>query len=67
MPLLPLLGVAILIYVGYCVYHGGMYHRGKGWRTKDEAPGAYRFGTITLTLCGLWMICGPLIMLGKDK
>ncbi len=28
----------------------------KGWQTKDEAPGAYSFGTLALTICGLWMI-----------
>lgn len=57
-----LFGVAMLIYVGYCVSHGGMHDRSKGWQTKDEAPLAYRFGTLSLTICGLWMIFWPLII-----
>ena len=58
---LPLFGFALLVYVAYCVSHGGLYIRGKGWKTKAEAPGSYLVGNLVLAVCGLWMILWPLL------
>ena len=51
--LVPVTGIAMLIYVVYCVYHGGMHERSKVWQTKVELPFGYRFGTISLTILGM--------------
>jgi hypothetical protein len=59
---LPFFGFALLIYVAYCVRHGGIYSRRKGWQTKAEAPRSYLFGTLSLAVCGLGMIFWPLII-----
>ena len=41
--------VACLSYMIYCIANQRVFIRSKGWRTKDEAPGAYKF-TIGLML-----------------
>ena len=41
--------VACLSYLIYCLANQRVFIRGKGWRTKEEAPGAYKF-TIGLML-----------------
>jgi hypothetical protein len=41
--------VACLSYMIYCLANQRVFIRSKGWRTKDEAPGAYKF-TIGLML-----------------
>ena len=41
--------VACLSYMIYCLVNQGVFIRSKGWRTKEEAPGAYKF-TIGLML-----------------
>ena len=41
--------VACLSYLIYCLVNQGVFIRSKGWRTKEEAPGAYKF-TIGLML-----------------
>ena len=35
--------VACLSYMIYCLANQRVFIRSKGWRTKDEAPGAYKF------------------------
>ena len=59
-----MIGIAMLIYVGYCVRHEGMHARYSGWKTKKESPFNYWFGTIGLTILGLLMIVGPFIYYG---
>ena len=41
--------VACLSYMIYCLANKRVFVRSKGWRTKEEAPGAYKF-TIGLML-----------------
>ena len=41
--------IACLSYMIYCLANQGVFIRSKGWRTKEEAPGAYKF-TIGLML-----------------
>jgi len=41
--------VACLSYLIYCLANQGVFIRSKGWRTKEEAPGAYKL-TIGLML-----------------
>jgi len=63
-------GLAILIYVGYCLYHGGIHVRAKvdgvrkmwHWTTKVESPKAYLFLNLIYTIAGLWWIVSPLIV-----
>ena len=64
------LGVAILIYVGYCMYHGDIHIRtmvdGRfkmaHWATKAESPKAYLSLNLIYTMAGLWIIFWPLII-----
>ena len=41
--------VACMSYLIYCLANQRVFVRSKGWRTKEEAPGAYKF-TIGLML-----------------
>ena len=64
------LGVAILIYVGYCMYHGAIHIRTMvdgvfkmvHWTTKAESPKAYLFLIVLYTIAGLWVGFWPLII-----
>ena len=60
-----MMGIAVLIYVRYCVRHQGIHldanTRNSGWKTKKESPFHYWFGTIILTILGLFMIVGPMV------
>ena len=55
------IGVAMLIYVGYCISNGGTHVRGKGWVTKEEAPKSYLANQIIWALFGLSVIIGPFL------
>ena len=57
----PSIGIAMLIYVGYCVSNEGMHVSGYGWKTKEESPFHYWLGAISLTILGLFMIVQPFI------
>ena len=61
-----MIGIAMLIYVGYCVRHEGMHARNLrwNWKTKKESPFNYWLGTISFTILGLLMIIGPFIYYG---
>ncbi len=54
-----MMGIAVLMYLRYCVRHGGIHRETMhDWKTKEEAPKHFWFGTITLTILGLVMIVG---------
>ena len=53
--LIPSLIIPIL-FLGYATFifvKGGVHIRGKGWKTKDEAPKTYYFMIILMVLLGI--------------
>ena len=67
--ILSALSIAMLIYAGYCVWHGGM-HGGKfwtnkegesttRWTNKEEQPITFWVAVIVLVILGLFFLLGP--------
>ena len=56
-----ILGLGMLVYVGYCASNGGTHVRGKGWVSKLEAPKTYVTTQVIWVLFGLSLMCGPII------
>ena len=56
------IGIALLVYVGYCSSKGGTHVKGRGWVTKSEAPTSYLINMVTCVIFGLLMIGGPSIL-----
>ena len=54
--------VAVLLfgYAGYCWVTQKVHVRGKGWKTKDEAPKSFYFTVIILVIIGLGQIFSTL-------
>ena len=47
-------------YVAYCWFNQKVHVRGKGWRSKDEAPKTFYFTVILLLLIGLGQLFSTL-------
>jgi hypothetical protein len=56
-----LVGLFCLGYAVFIFVKGGVHVRGKGWRTKSEAPKSYYFTLISMALIGLSMIIQSII------
>ena len=56
------IGIALLVYVGYCSSKGGTHVKGRGWVAKSEAPTSYLINMVTCVIFGLLMIGGPFIL-----
>ena len=47
------ISVLLFAYAGYCWITQKVHVRGKGWKTKDEAPKTFYLTVIILVLIGL--------------
>ena len=45
--------VACLSYLIYCLANQGVFIRGKGWRTKEEAPLGYKLTIGLMAIIGI--------------
>ena len=54
------ISVLLFAYAGYCWVAQKVHVRGKGWRTKDEAPKSFYFTVIILVLIGLGQLFSTL-------
>jgi len=55
-PISATLGVVMLCYLVYCLYHGGMYDKKGQWRDKSEIP------TLFLVIQSLFFIGGLVLI-----
>jgi|TARA_B100001996_G_scaffold270934_1_gene212036 hypothetical protein len=63
--LIPSLIIPIL-FLGYATFifvKGGVHVRGKGWKTKDEAPKTYYFMIIFMVILGVAGIATTILKL----
>lgn len=47
------ISIMVFTYVGYCWVRQRVHVRGKGWRTKEEAPRAFYLTIILLIVLGV--------------
>jgi hypothetical protein len=52
--------VLLFAYAGYCWVTQKVHVKGKGWKTKDEAPKSFYFTVIILVLIGLGQLFSTL-------
>jgi len=57
------IAILMLLYVGYCWVNQGSHARGKGWRTRWEAPKTFWFNVIFFTVVSIFMIVTALVEL----
>lgn len=50
----------LFAYAGYCWVTQKVHVKGKGWKTKDEAPKSFYFTVIILVLIGLGQLFSTL-------
>ena len=55
-----IISVLLFAYAGYCWVTQKVHVRGKGWKTKDEAPKSFYFTVIILVLIGLGQLFSTL-------
>ncbi|HJL96833.1 MAG TPA: hypothetical protein QF401_01655 [Candidatus Poseidoniaceae archaeon] len=54
------ISILLFAYAGYCWVNQKVHVRGKGWKTKDEAPKTFYFTVILLVIIGLGQIVNTL-------
>ena len=56
--ILGLLPVVIICfpYATYCLYHGGVFIKNKGWKTKEEYPISYWINVGVMYAIGLYCL-----------
>jgi len=55
-----IISVLLFAYAGYCWVTQKVHLKGKGWKTKDEAPKSFYFTVIILVLIGLGQLFSTL-------
>jgi len=55
-----IVAVLLFAYAGYCWVTQKVHLKGKGWKTKDEAPKSFYFTVIILVLIGLGQLFSTL-------
>ena len=55
-----IISVLLFVYAGYCWVTQKVHLKGKGWKTKDEAPKSFYFTVIILVLIGLGQLFSTL-------
>ena len=55
-----IISVLLFAYAGYCWVTQKVHLKGKGWKTKDEAPKSFYFTVIILVIIGLGQLFSTL-------
>ena len=55
-----IISVLLFAYAGYCWVTQKVHLKGKGWKTKDEAPKSFYFTVTILVLIGLGQLFSTL-------
>ena len=50
------IAIAMLMYAMYCFINQGTHHRGKGWKTVEEAPKSFYFTVGFYVIMGLGIL-----------
>ncbi|MBA4694888.1 MAG: hypothetical protein H2066_03445 [Candidatus Poseidoniales archaeon] len=50
--------ILMLLYAGYCWVHQGCFHKGKGWRTREESPKMFWFNIVLMILFSILAFLG---------
>ena len=51
-----LIPIGLMTYAGYCWVTQSVHVRGKGWKTREEAPKAFYFTILLLLFIGIYSI-----------